>query len=73
MEQLYDLHSSLNIIKMIKLKRMRWAGLVVHIGERIVACRVLVGKSEGNRPHGRPRPRWELILKWIFKGQVADS
>jgi hypothetical protein len=56
-EQLYDLHSSLTIIQVIKLKRMRWAGRVVHMGERIVAYRVLVGKSEGKRPRGRPRPR----------------
>jgi len=40
---------------------------VVYVGERIVAYRVLVGKSEGKRPRGRPRPRWEVILKWIFK------
>jgi len=67
MEQLYDLHTSLNVIQVSKSKRMKWSGHVIHMGERIVACRVLVGKSEGKRPCGRPRPRWEVILKWIFK------
>jgi hypothetical protein len=58
---------------MIKLKRMRWAGHMVHMGERIVAYRVLVGKSEGRRPCGRPRPRWEVILKWIFRKWDGDA
>ena len=66
MEQVYDLHTSPNIIQVMKLKRMRWVGHMVHMGERIVVCRVLVGKSEGKRPRGRPRCRWEVILKWIF-------
>jgi len=38
---------------------MRWAGHVAHIGEGSGLSRVLVGKPEGKRPLGRPRPRWE--------------
>jgi hypothetical protein len=38
-----------------------------HIGDRKGAYRVLVGRPEGRRPLGRPRHRWEEILKWIFK------
>jgi len=43
--------------------RMRWAGHVVRIVERIGICRVLVGKCEGKRPLGRSRHRWEENIK----------
>ena len=42
---------------------MRWAGHVTRIGERRGVCRVLVGKPEGKRPLGRPRRKWEDIIK----------
>jgi len=42
----------------IKSRRMRWAGHVVHMGEERGVYRVLVGKPEGRRPLGRPRHRW---------------
>jgi len=58
-EELNDLYCSENIIGMIKSRRMRWAGHVALMGERSVAYRVLVGKSERKRPLGRPRRRWE--------------
>ena len=54
-EQLNDLYCSTNIVRVIKSRRMRWAGHVAHMGERRGAYRVLVGKSEGKRPLGRPR------------------
>jgi len=57
-EELNDLYSSPNIVRVIKLRRMRWAGRVVHIGEEMGVYRVLVGKPEGRRPLGRPRRRW---------------
>jgi hypothetical protein len=47
----------------IKLKRMRWAGLVAHMGERRGIYRVLVGKPEGKRSLGRPRHIWEDNIK----------
>ena len=53
----YDLYSSPNIVRMIKSRRMRWAGHVARMGEEGV-YRVLVGKPEGKRPLGRPRRRW---------------
>jgi len=58
-EELNDLYSSPNIFRMIKLRRMRWAGHVARIGERRGVYRVLVGKPEGKRPLERPRRRWE--------------
>jgi hypothetical protein len=57
-EELCDLYSSPNIIRIIKSKRMRWAGLVARMGEKRNAYRLLVGKSDGKRPQGRPKRRW---------------
>ena len=54
-EEINDLYSSPNIIRVIKSRRMRWAGHVARIVERRGAYRVLVGKPEGTRPLGRPR------------------
>jgi len=57
-EELNDLYPSPNIVRVIKSRRIRWAGHVARIGEERVAYRVLVGKPEGKRPLGRPRLRW---------------
>ena len=57
-EELNDLYSSPNIVRVIKSRRMRWAGHVARMGEERGVYRVLVGKSEGRRPLGRPRRRW---------------
>jgi hypothetical protein len=48
-EELHNLYSSPNIIKMMKSRRMRWEGHVTRMGE-MNACRILVGKPEGERP-----------------------
>jgi len=61
-EELNDLHSSPNIVWVIKL-RMRWAGHVAHMGERRGVYWVLVGKPEGKIPFGRPRHRWKDNIK----------
>jgi hypothetical protein len=47
-----------SIIRIIKSRRMRWAGHVARMGEKRNAYRLLVGKPEGKRPLGRPRCRW---------------
>jgi hypothetical protein len=57
-EELNDLYSSPSIMRVIKLRRMRWAGHVAHMGKVRGVYRVLVGKLEGKRPLGRPRHRW---------------
>ena len=62
-EELNDLHSPLNIVQLVKLRRMRWAGHVGRMGEDRGVHRVLVGKPEGKRPLGRPRRRWEDNIK----------
>ena len=56
--ELNDLYSSLNIVRVMKSRRMRLAGHVARMGEQRGAYRVLVGKPEGKRPLGRPRCRW---------------
>jgi hypothetical protein len=48
---------SIHWFRMIKSRRMRWAGHVARMGEKRNACRILVGKPEGNRPVGPPRHR----------------
>jgi len=58
-EELNDLYSLPNIVRVVKLRRMRWAGHVARMGEDRGVHRVLVGKPEGNRPLGRPRRRWD--------------
>jgi hypothetical protein len=57
-EELHNLYSSPSIIRIIKSRRMRWAGHVARMGEKRNVCRLLVGKPEGKRPLGRPRRRW---------------
>jgi hypothetical protein len=51
------------IIRVIKARRMRWAGHVVRMGEVRGAHNILVGRPEGRRPLGRPRRRWEDNIK----------
>jgi hypothetical protein len=56
-DEFHNLYFSPSIIRMIKSRRMRWAGRVTRMG-KMNAYRVLVGKSEGKRPLGRPKHRW---------------
>ena len=83
-EVLNDLYSSPNIVRVIKSRRMKWAGHVARMGERRGLYRVLVGKPEGKRSLGRPRRRWEDNIKmdlqlvgcdgmdWIDLAQYRD-
>jgi len=57
-EEQNDLYSSPNIVRVIKSRRMRWAGHVACMGEERGVYRVLVWKPEGRRPLGRPSRRW---------------
>jgi hypothetical protein len=57
-EELRDLYSSSSIIRIIKSRRMKWAGHVARMGEKRNAYRLFVGKPEGKRPLGIPRRKW---------------
>jgi transcription termination factor 2 len=84
-EELHDLYSLPSIVRVIKSRRMRWAGHVARMGEERCVYRVLVGKPEGKRPLGRPRNRWENNIRmdlqevgcedmdWIGLAQDRDS
>jgi len=84
-EELKDLYCSPNIVRVIKSRRMRWAGHVARMGEERGVYRVLVGKREGRRTLGRPRRRWVDNIRmdlqevgcgymdWIGLAQVADA
>ena len=83
-EELNDLYSLPNIVRVVKSRRMRWAGHVARMGEDRNVHRMLVGKPEGKRPLGRPRRRWEDNIKmdllkvgggrgdWMEWAQVRD-
>jgi hypothetical protein len=62
-EELNVLYSLPNIVRVVKSRRMRWAGHVARMGEDRGVHRVLLGKPEGKRPLGRPRRRWEDNIK----------
>jgi hypothetical protein len=62
-EELNDLYSLPNIVRVVKSRRMRWAWHVERMGEERGVHRVLVGKPEAKRPLGRPRRRWEDNIK----------
>jgi len=66
-EELSDLYCSPNNVRVIKSRRMRWAGHVARMGEERCVYRVLVGKPEGKRPLGRPRRRWVDNIRMDFQ------
>ena len=66
-EELNDLYSLPNNVRVVKSRRMRWAGLVARMGEDRGVHRVLVGKPEGKRPLGDQDVDGRIILRWIFR------
>jgi hypothetical protein len=62
-----------NIIRMIKSRRVRWAGHVARIWAKRNAYRILVGKPEGKRPLGRPRRRRGDTIKIDLRGMVWNG
>jgi hypothetical protein len=67
-EELRDLYPSPSIIRIMKSRRMRWAGHVARMGEKRNAYRLLVGKAEGKRPLERSRCRWVDNIKLDLLG-----
>jgi hypothetical protein len=66
-EELNNLYPSPNIFRVIKSRRIRWMRHVARVGERRGVYRVLVGKTEGKRPLGRPRHKGEDNIKMDFQ------
>jgi hypothetical protein len=62
-EKPHDLYSWPSINRLIKSRRMRWAGNIARMGEKRNAYGLLVGKLEGKRPLGRPRRKWVVNIK----------
>jgi hypothetical protein len=83
-KELNDLYCSPNIIRVIKSRKMRWAGHVERMGGRGVIYRVLVERPAGQRPLGKPKYRWEdnikmdlhdvgcVVMNWIRLAQDRD-
>jgi hypothetical protein len=66
-EELHNLYSSPNIIRMIKSRRRRWVGHVARMGAKRSAYWILVRKPKAERPLGRPTRSGWTILKWILQ------
>jgi hypothetical protein len=62
-EELNDLYFLPNIVRVVKSRRVKWAGHMARMGEERGVHWVLVGKREGKRPLGGPRRRWEDNIK----------
>jgi hypothetical protein len=69
-DELHDPYSSPNIVRVIKSRRMRWAGHVAWMGEGRSVHRVLVERPEGKRPLGRPRHGWKNNIK-MDSGEIG--
>ena len=67
-EELSELCALPNIVRVVKSRRMRWAGHVARMGDGSGVHRILIGKPEGKRPLGRPRRRWEDNINMYLSG-----
>jgi hypothetical protein len=72
-DELHSLYSSQNIVRVIKSRRIRWAGHVARTGEGRGLYRFLVGRPEGKRPLGRPRRRWKDNIKKYLRETGIDA
>ena len=66
-EELRDLYSLPNIVRVVKSRRIRWAGHVARMGEERGVHRLLVGKPKGKSHWGDPDVDGSIILRWIFR------
>jgi hypothetical protein len=74
-DELHSLYSSPNIVRVIKARRVRWAGHGTRVrgGEGERCLQGLVGRPEGKRPLGRSRRRWEDNIKLDLREVGIDA
>jgi hypothetical protein len=84
-EELHNLYTSPNVVRVIKSKRIQWAVHVAWMEEMRNTCSIVVGKPEGERPLGRPKHRWEnyIVIElrevgwegvdWIYLAKDSDQ
>ena len=72
MEELHSLYRSPNIVRVIKSRRLRWAGQLDIMKEGSSAFKILTGKPTGKRYLGRPRRRWEQNIRMDLKYQYEE-
>jgi hypothetical protein len=70
-EELHNLYSSSNIIKVIKLRSIKWVGYAARMGEMRNAFKLLVGKYEGKRPLRKPTRRWENKIRMDLRVEIC--
>ena len=66
-EELNDLYCSRSIVRVIKARRMRWAGHVARMVKGGACAGFWWGNPQGKRPLGRPRSRWEDDIKMLLQ------
>ena len=66
-EELHSFYRSPNIVRVIKSRRLRWAGHVARMEEGKSDFKILTGKPTGKRPLGRPRRSWEHNIRMDFE------
>jgi hypothetical protein len=72
-DELHNLYSSPNTVRVTKSRRLRWAGHVARMGERRGVYRVLVGRPEWKRSLGRQRRLWEDNIKMVLRETGIDG
>jgi hypothetical protein len=72
-EEFHNLHTSPNIIRVIKSRSVRWVGQVARMGAMRNAYNILVGKPGGKRTLGRPKRRWEIEREVVVRMRLAQD
>ena len=72
-EELHSLYRSPNIVRVIKSRRLRWAGHVARMEEGRSAFKILTGKPTGKRPLGKPRRIWEDNIRMVLEDHSPNS